>query len=185
MAIKASKVYWEYPNLYDEEATKLRRKISEMPHLRNLKLTSSPEESMGINRIKSGAIIISASGMCTGGRIVHHLKHNISRSSTHIMIIGYQANGTLGRALVDGKPEVKIHGDEYEVKANVHTVGGLSAHADIDDLMRWVGHFKDSRPQVHVVHGEPESKQNFSRRMEDELRFDVSIPDPGDVLELT
>jgi metallo-beta-lactamase family protein len=185
MAIKASKVYWEYPNLYDEEATKLRRKISEMPYLRNLKLTSSPEESMGINRIRSGAIIISASGMCTGGRIVHHLKHNISRSSTHIMIIGYQAHGTLGRALVDGKPEVKIHGDEYEVKANVHTVGGLSAHADIDDLMRWVSHFKDSRPQVHVVHGEPESKQNFSKRMESELKYTVSIPDPGDVLELT
>ncbi len=184
MAIKASKVYWEYPHLYDDEATRLRRKIHEMPHLQNLTLTPTPEESMGINRIKSGAIIISASGMCTGGRIVHHLKQNISRRSTHIMIIGYQAHGTLGRALVDRKPEVKIHGDKYEVKAQVHTVGGLSAHADIDDLMRWVGHFRESQPQVHVVHGEKESKQNFRARMESEMNFRVSIPEPGETLEL-
>ncbi len=184
MAIKASKVYWDHPDLYDEETTRLRSKISEMPYLRNLKLTLSPEESMGINRIKSGAIIISASGMCTGGRIVHHLKHNVARPGTHIMIIGYQAHGTLGRALVDGEREVKIHGDEYEVKAQIHTVGGLSAHADIDDLMRWVSHFKESQPQVHVVHGESDSKQNFSRKMEAELGFKVSIPEPGDVLDL-
>ena len=96
MAIKASKVYWEYPHLYDEEATRLRKQINEMPHLRNLHLTQSAEESMAINQIKSGAIIISASGMCTGGRILHHLKHNISHRGSHIMIVGYQAHGTLG-----------------------------------------------------------------------------------------
>ncbi|MCU7802997.1 MAG: MBL fold metallo-hydrolase [Candidatus Thiodiazotropha sp. (ex Lucinoma annulata)] len=184
MAIRASKVYWEYPHLYDDEATKLRKQINEMPHLRNLKLTQSPEESMGINRIKSGAIIISASGMCTGGRIIHHLKHNISRSGAHIMIVGYQANGTLGRALVDGKSIVKIHGDEYRVKANIHTVGGLSAHADVDDLIRWLGYFEKSSPQVHVVHGEPESKQEFRNKLESDLNFKASVPEPGDVLEL-
>ncbi|NOR89206.1 MAG: MBL fold metallo-hydrolase, partial [Anaerolineales bacterium] len=177
------RVYWEYPHLYDEEATKLRKKIHEMPHLQNLHLTQSPQESMGINRIKSGAISISASGMCTGGRIIHHLKHNISRSGAHIMIVGYQANGTLGRKLVDGKPIVKIHGDEYRVKATVHTVGGLSAHADIDDLMHWVGNFKTT-PQMHVVHGELESKQNFRRKLESELNLKVSVPGPGDLLEL-
>ncbi|WP_316367811.1 MBL fold metallo-hydrolase [Candidatus Thiodiazotropha sp. CDECU1] len=184
MAIRASKVYWEYPHLYDEEATKLRKQINEMPHLRNLKLTESPQESMGINRIKSGAIIISASGMCTGGRIMHHLKHNISRSGAHIMIVGYQAHGTLGRALVDGKSRVKIHGDEYRVKASIHTVGGLSAHADVDDLTRWVGNFRKSSPQMHVVHGEPESKKDLRDLLESELGLKASVPDMGDVLAL-
>jgi metallo-beta-lactamase family protein len=183
MAIKASKVYWDYPHLYDEEATKLRREHDEMPKLENLHFTQSPQESMVINRIKSGAIIISASGMMTGGRIIHHLKHNISRSGSHIMIVGYQANGTLGRKLVDGKPTIKIHGDEYRVKARVHTVGGLSAHADANDLMRWVGNFK-SNPRVHVVHGEDESKQAFRERLQTELNLQADVPEPGQVMEL-
>jgi len=183
MAIRASKVYWDYPHLYDEEATKLRKRVNEMPHLKNLRLTPSPQESMAINQIKSGAIIISASGMMTGGRIVHHLKNNIGRSGAHIMIVGYQANGTKGRALVDGKPTVKIHGKEYRVKAHVHTVGGLSAHADIDDLTRWIRNFK-SNPQVHVVHGEPEAKQRFREKLESELQLKADVPGPGDVLEL-
>ena len=183
MAIRASKVYWEYPHLYDEEATKLRKKVHEMPHLRNLHLTQSPQESMAINRIKSGAIIISASGMCTGGRIVHHLKHNISRSGTHVMIVGYQANGTLGRKLVDGKTTVRIHGDEYRVRASIHTVGGLSAHADVDELMRWIKNFR-TNPHVHVVHGEPESKQDFCYKLKSELNLRAFVPGPGDILEL-
>lgn len=184
MAIRASKVYWDYPDLYDAEATKLRKKIHEMPELRNLRLTESPQESMAINRIKSGAIIISASGMCTGGRIVHHIKHNISRSGSHIMIVGYQADGTLGRQLVDGKSSVRIHGDEYLVKAKIHTVGGLSAHADMEDLKRWLGSFRECLPQVHVVHGEPESKREFCDLLESEIGFKASVPDMGDILQL-
>jgi len=183
MAIRASKVYWEYPHLYDEEATKLRRKVNEMPHLKNLHLTPSPEESMGINRIKSGAIIVSASGMMTGGRIIHHLKHNISRSGAHIMIVGYQANGTLGRKLVDGHPTVKIHGKVYPVKANIHTVGGLSAHADSDDLIRWARSFK-TQPRVHLVHGEDEAKADLAKRLASELGLDASVPAAGEIVEL-
>ena len=183
MAIRASKVYWDYPHLYDEEATKLRKKIKEMPHLRNLRFTSSPEESMAINRIKSGAIIISASGMMTGGRILHHLKQNISHNGSHIMIVGYQANGTLGRKLVDGHSSVRIFGDEYRVKASIHTVGGLSAHADADDLTRWVGSFSN-RPQVHVVHGEDASKQAFRHKLESELGLSAHVPVPGEILDL-
>jgi metallo-beta-lactamase family protein len=183
MAIRASKVYWEYPHLYDEEATKLRRKVNEMPHLKNLHLTPSPEESMGINRIKSGAIIVSASGMMTGGRIIHHLKHNISRSGAHIMIVGYQANGTLGRKIVDGHPTVKIHGKVYPVKANIHTVGGLSAHADSDDLIRWARSFK-TQPRVHLVHGEDEAKADLANRLASELGLDASVPAAGEIVEL-
>jgi len=183
MAIKASKVYWEYPHLYDEDATRLRRKINEMPRLRNLHLTAAVEQSMAINNIKSGAIIIAGSGMCNGGRIIHHLKHNISRKGAHVMIVGYQAYGTLGRKLVEGAPQVKIHGDSYPVRARIHTVGGLSAHADIDDLLRWVRNF-ESQPRMHVVHGEADAKQAFRDRLEQELGLRADVPQAGDILEL-
>jgi metallo-beta-lactamase family protein len=183
MAIRASKVYWDYPQLYDEEATKLRRQVHEMPHLQNLRLTPTPEESMAINQIKSGAIIISASGMCTGGRILHHLKHNIARRGAHVMIVGYQAPGTLGRALVDGQPTVKIHGNEYPVRARIHTVGGLSAHADVDDLQRWIGSFT-SNPRVHVVHGDDGPKTAFCELLTDQVGLRADIPAPGQRLEI-
>ncbi|MEN8108499.1 MAG: MBL fold metallo-hydrolase [Pseudomonadota bacterium] len=183
MAIKASKVYWDYPHLYDEEATRLRREGNAMPHLGNLNLTSSVEESMAINNIKSGAIIIAGSGMCNGGRIIHHLRHNISRQGAHVMIVGYQAYGTLGRKLVDGASRVRIYGEEYPVRARVHTVGGLSAHGDVDDLIHWLGNF-NSDPAVHVVHGETEAKQDFRVRIEKQLGLRADVPQEGDVLEL-
>ena len=183
MAIRASKVYWEYPHLYDEEATRLRRKINEMPQVRNLHLTPSPEESMAINQIKSGAIIISASGMMTGGRILHHLKHNVSRNGAHIMIVGYQAHGTLGRKLVDGHATVRIHGDTYPVRASIHTVGGLSAHADSDDLVRWISAFK-THPRVHVVHGEDDAKLSFAARLKSELGLQASVAEKGETVDL-
>ncbi len=183
MAIKASRVYWGYPQLYDEEATRLRRKVNEMPHLRNLHLSTTAEDSMALNNVKSGAIIIAGSGMCNGGRIVHHLKHNISRQGAHVMIVGYQARGTLGRRLVDGDPQVKIHGEHYPVRARVHTVGGLSAHGDVDDLMRWIGGF-GNQPAVHVVHGEAESKQAFRERLEQQLGLKADVPEMGQRLEL-
>ncbi len=179
MAIRASKVYWEYPHLYDEEATKLRKMIHEMPHLQNLRLTPSPQESMAINRIRSGAIIISASGMMTGGRIMHHLKHNISHSGSHILIVGYQANGTLGRRLVDGNDTVRIHGEEFRVRASIHTVGGLSAHGDVDDLCQWLGNF-ETNPMVHVVHGEDDSKLAFRDTIQSDLGLEATVPEPGE-----
>jgi metallo-beta-lactamase family protein len=100
------------------------------------------------------------------------------------MIVGYQANGTLGRALVDGKSPVRIHGDEYRVKAKIHTVGGLSAHADVDDLTRWLGSFRRRAPHVHLVHGEPESKRDLRYLLESEMGFKASVPDMGDLLQL-
>jgi metallo-beta-lactamase family protein len=111
---------------------------------------------MAINRIESGAIIIAGSGMCNGGRIVHHLKRNLGRKECHVVIPGYQARGTIGRRLVDGDPSIRIHGDYYPVRAQIHTVGGLSAHGDRDDLVRWLSGFS-SRPEVYLVHGEPET----------------------------
>ena len=183
MAIEASKIYWEYSHLYDEEASELRQRLDTMPKLQNIHFTSSVEESQAINRIKSGAIIIAGSGMSTGGRILHHYKENIWRKECHIMIVGYQAYGTLGRRLINGDEQVRIHGDYYRVRAQIHTVGGLSAHADQNGLLRWIGSFT-SNPQVFVVHGDRDVRESFSELLEDQLQLRSRVAHTGDKIDL-
>ncbi|MEE4218388.1 MAG: MBL fold metallo-hydrolase [Xanthomonadales bacterium] len=183
MAIEASKVYWEYTHLYDEEATRLRIENGGMPLLPNLVLSRDTDESMAINRIRSGAVVIAGSGMCNGGRIIHHLKHNLERSETQVLIVGYQARGSLGRRLVNGEKSVRIYGREIPVNASVHTVGGLSAHGDQDDLARWYEHM-ENRPPVYLVHGEVDSQLAFREYLEDRCGAEVHVPVPGTVLDL-
>ncbi|MEM9171783.1 MAG: MBL fold metallo-hydrolase [Pseudomonadota bacterium] len=184
MAIKASKIYWDYPHLYDDEATKLRRELREMPQLKNLFLTRTAAESRVINRVRGGAIIIAGSGMCNGGRVLHHLKHNLWRDNTHIIIVGYQARGSLGRRLVDGEASVHIHGEAVRVGAQVHTVGGLSAHGDAEDLSRWYGRI-DASPPVWLVHGEPEAGQALARRLRSDHGATVHPAMPGNIVDLS
>ncbi len=183
MAIKASEVYWDYPHLYDDEATKFRRDLHEMPRLKNLHLTSSTAESMVINRVTSGGIIIAGSGMCNGGRIRHHLKHNISRKECHVIIVGYQSPGTLGRRLVDGEEEVRIKGKWLKVNAKIHTVGGLSAHGDENDLIRWFSSFKQ-KPPVYLVHGEPKSARALEQKLQNEAGTKATVAKSGEVIDL-
>jgi metallo-beta-lactamase family protein len=183
MAIEASKVYWEYDHLYDEEATRLRRENGGMPLLKNLTLSQATDDSMAINRIRSGAIVIAGSGMCNGGRIVHHLKHNLGREETQVIIVGYQARGSLGRRLVDRAESVRIHGQHVPVRAAIHTVGGLSAHGDQDDMARWY-ECMENRPPVYLVHGEPESQEGFRKYLSKRCGARVHLPKPGDVLDL-
>ena len=183
MAIEASKVYWEYTHLYDEEATRLRLENGGMPLLPNLTLSRQVEESMGINRIRSGAIVIAGSGMCNGGRIVHHLKHNLEREETQVLITGYQAQGSLGRRLVDGNENVRIHGRQIPVRATIHTIGGLSAHGDQDDLARWY-ECMENRPPVYLVHGEVEAQTEFQAYLNKRNGAEVYLPKPGEILDL-
>jgi metallo-beta-lactamase family protein len=183
MAIEASKVYWNNHHLYDEEATRLREENGGMPLLPNLQLSRDTEDSMKINRIQSGAIIIAGSGMCNGGRIVHHLKHNLPDQRHHVIIVGYQAYGSTGRRLVDGQSSVRIHGQDVQVRAKIHTVGGLSAHGDQDDLARWYECMKN-RPPVWLVHGEREAQQQFSQYLSERNGAKVHIPDAGARLTL-
>jgi metallo-beta-lactamase family protein len=183
MAIDASEVYWNYPHLYDEEATLLRRQVREMPSLRNLHLTETVEESRVINRVSTGAIIIAGSGMCNGGRIVHHLKHNLWRSECHVIIVGYQAAGSLGRQLVDGRQFVRIHGEAIKVSASIHTVGGLSAHGDQGELLHWYGGF-ENRPPVFLVHGESESAAELAEQLRRRYHAPVTIARSGRVIDL-
>jgi metallo-beta-lactamase family protein len=183
MAIEASKVYWENTQLYDEEATRLRLESGGMPLLPNLTLSRSPDDSMAINRIRSGAIVIAGSGMCNGGRIIHHLKHNLDREETQVLITGYQAFGSLGRRLVNREETVRIHGRTIPVRASIHTVGGLSAHGDQDDLARWYENMKN-RPPVYLVHGEVEAQEDFRKYLGKRCGAEVHLPKPGDILDL-
>jgi metallo-beta-lactamase family protein len=182
MAIEASKIYWKYPDRYDQEAARLRSEFRSMPPLPNLTLSATAQDSMAINRMRSGAIIIAGSGMCNGGRILHHLKHNASRRECHIVITGFQAPGTLGRLLVDRVPEVRIHGELIRLAADVHTLGGLSAHGDQRDLLRWYQSFAD-RPPVYLVHGEVNSAEGLAVKLR-ELGTIATVTQPGLRLDL-
>lgn len=183
MAIEASRIYWEHQELWDEEASVFRSNLRRMPPLGNLHLTGRVEQSIGINGIRDGAIIIAGSGMCNGGRIIHHLKHNIERPECHVIISGFQAKGTLGRQLVEGRSEVFINGARFRVAARIHTIGGLSAHGDRDDLLRWAGSC-ECRPAVFVVHGEENVKQVFRDTIKASLSLETEVPNPGEILDL-
>jgi metallo-beta-lactamase family protein len=179
MAIRASKVYWDYPHLYDEEATHLRRNIDEMPSLKNIHFTTSVEESMALNNISSGAIIIAGSGMCTGGRIRHHFKQRIWDDRNTIIFTGYQARGTLGRILVDGARSIRMFNDDFAVNASIETLGGLSAHAGQSGLLDWIGAFEPP-PRTLLVHGEPVAQDALAEKLWQAQKLRVEIPARGD-----
>jgi metallo-beta-lactamase family protein len=138
---------------------------------------------MAINEIQSGAIVIAGSGMCSGGRILHHLKNNIWRPECHLIIIGYQAFGTLGRRIVDGAETVKLWGDDYRVRIQMHTIGGLSAHGDQADLMSWYRAF-ENKPPVYLVHGERKVQRALAEKMRAELDAPVSIAEHAQKIEI-
>jgi metallo-beta-lactamase family protein len=164
MGIKATEIYASHAEIYDQQAKEIKQKKGKLFNLPNLHFSERTEYSMKINRIKSGAIIIAGSGMCTGGRIKQHLKHNVWRHHSHVLIIGYQAKGTLGRTLVDGAKHINLWGENVQVNAKVHTVGGLSAHADQQGLVDWYAQFKN-RPQIVLVHGEPQAMDSLKDKL--------------------
>ena len=177
MAIRATEVYDEHARIYDTRAREWHEQQGKEPfRLPNLTFSRSSEESMRINDIVSGAIVIAGSGMCTGGRIVHHLKHNLGRQGSHVMIVGFQARGTPGRALVDGAERIRLWGEELNVRAKVHTIGGLSAHADQQGLIDWYQPIK-KRPPVVLVHGESEAMDALAQRLADDLQARVICAD--------
>jgi len=183
MAIEATRVFTENTDLFDVEATRLWRENNRQPLLPNLRMSHTPNQSMAINRIRRGAIIIAGSGMCTGGRIRHHLKHNIWRRECHLVITGFQARGTLGRLLVDGARQIRLWGEEIRVAAAVHTINGLSAHADQAGLKNWYAGFSN-RPPVTLVHGEDHALTGLSECLRRDLSAPVTIAAPGDLLAL-
>lgn len=183
MAIATSHVYWDYPHLYDDEASRLRKMLETLPKIPNLHFTESIADSKAINEIKDHAIIIAGSGMMNAGRILHHLKFNISRPECHLIIVGYQGNGTLGRRLIDGADEIKIHGKKFPVRMQIHTVGGMSAHGDKDDLLKWLSSY-ETQPHICIIHGEQTSREAFKATIEEKLGFTATLGQIGDVIDL-
>jgi metallo-beta-lactamase family protein len=183
MAIAASRVYWRHPDRFDEEASRLREGFRGLPPLPNLVLSESADESRAINQVRGGAIVIAGSGMANGGRILHHLRHNLPRPECHVLIVGFQAPGTLGRDLVDRRPEVRIHGRPVPVAAQIHTLGGLSAHGDQADLLRWYDSFTP-RPPVYLVHGEIAAAEALAGKLR-ERGTTATVARPGSKIDLS
>lgn len=179
LASESTKIFSKYHNYYDEEATKILNSGDDPLSFEGLTFTKSAEESMKINKIQSGSIIISASGMCDAGRIKHHLKHNLWRKESSIVFVGYQAEGTLGRHLVDGTKQVKIFGEEIAVNAQIYNLHGLSGHADQNGLIEWVEHLKAKPEKILLVHGDSVAQETFNKLLESK-GYSTLITKPGD-----
>ena len=183
MGISATEVYEKHLGLYDSDAREVHENKGPLFQLPNLHLSQHTDYSMKINQIVSGAIIIAGSGMCTGGRIKHHFKHNIWRDNAHVIIVGFQAKGTLGRRIVDGAKTIRLWGESVQVKAQIHTIGGLSAHADQQGLIDWYNQF-ENRPPVVLVHGEAEAMEILADKLTQEYQAKVEQADYKQIISL-
>lgn len=186
MAIRANAIYFRHRDDFDEENRAMLRKHNIQnadDWLPILKLTPTPDESMAINKVKSGAIIVAGSGMCNGGRIIHHFKHNLWRKECHMIFTGFQARGTTGRAIVDGATTVRVFREDIMVGAQVHTLGGFSAHAGQTQLIEWASHF-ENHPELYLIHGELEKMQILQSEFKKRLNWEANIPEQGDRIAL-
>ena len=161
MAISATEIFERHPECYDSETAELFREGQDPFHLPGLHFTRETAESIAINNMGGGSVIMAGSGMCTGGRIRHHLQHNIGREECSILFVGYAATGTLARHVIDGAKEIRIYGEKIPVRARIHTINGFSAHADHDELLDW--HKEIGNPErTFLVHGEEEVMRQFA-----------------------
>ncbi len=184
MAVSATKLYADSKEEHDlDMKISLDEENSPLePHL--LSLIRDREQSMALNSQQGPMIIIAGSGMCNGGRIVHHIKHRIGNPATTIVFTGYQGEGTLGRRLLEGEPEVKIHGQPFHVRANVTKLNSLSAHADQSEIMTWLRGFKQAPRKTFIVHGETKAQTVLQAKIKAELGWDVEVPAQGQEFEL-
>jgi metallo-beta-lactamase family protein len=177
MAINITRVFKHHPELFDREMSKLMRQRNSPFDFRGLSMVRTAGESKAINRIKGTVIIIAGSGMCTGGRIKHHLVTNISRKASTILFVGYQAVGTLGREIVGGAQKVRILGRHYPVRARIVQINGFSAHADRDELINWLSSLRKPPRRLFVTHGESSVSQHFAGLVRDKKGWEVAVPE--------
>ena len=180
MAISATEIFEHHPECYEDKTAELFREGRDPFHLPGLHFTRESTESMAINQIGGGSVIMAGSGMCTGGRIKHHLKHNLARRDSSIIFVGYAATGTLARQLIDGEKAVRIFGEEIHVRAKIHTINGFSAHADQAELLAWHGSM-EGVSRTFLVHGEELAMSNFAALLKDTK---VEMPKLDQVFEL-
>lgn len=184
MAVSVTEIYRNNPGYYDEPTLQMLANNESPFEFSNLHFTRTVDESRRLNAIAKGAVIISASGMCEAGRILHHLKHNLWRPESHILFVGYQAEGTLGRRLLEGAKVVKIMGEEIGVRAQIHSIGGFSAHADQAGLLDWLAAFEKKPRGVFIVHGENSAQRELEALIRRKIGLEITIPAWGEQYEL-
>jgi len=184
MAIEATKIYMRHPELFDEEMEEFVKTKELLKYKNFIHPTPTPEESKKLNTVTGPCMIIAGSGMCTAGRIRHHLRHNLWNRDNAVLIVGYQAEGTLGRQLVDGAKWVKIYGEKIVVRASIHKLGGFSAHAGQSDLLRWFNVIAPSRPRVILTHGEDRARIPLAKILQYNYGIIPWLPQYGDSTEI-
>ena len=185
MATAATRITWEHPDLMDSHTRELIAWMRQNPKQMQVEFVADVEASRALNEVRSGAVIISASGMCDAGRIKYHLRENLPRSECSVLITGFQAAGTLGRRLVDGARLVNIFGKPVPVRAAIHTVGALSAHADQAGLLAWLRGFHTPPKHAFVVHGEAAASAAFAQAIHDQLGWPMPhLPFMGERINL-
>jgi len=184
MAADVTEVFCRHRECFDEEAWQMISSGESPLRFPGLNVVRGVEESKAINDLKEPAIIMATSGMCTAGRIKHHLRQNIKRPESTILFVGYQVRGTLGRQILDGNPEVRIHGRQWRVRARVEQIHGFSGHADRTALLRWLSAFKSPPRHLFLIHGEEESSLSLADRVRRELGWQVDVPEYQQEVEL-
>ena len=184
MAIEATSIYRRNNELFDSEALSMVQSGELRRSLATAKPCSKPGESRALNAVKGPCLIMAGAGMCTGGRIMHHLRHNLPIPETAVLIVGFQSPGTLGRKLVDGEKTVMMFGEEVPVNASIHTMGGFSAHADQNGLLDWFSVMAPSRPRTIVTHGEDRARKAFSEQLQQRFGVKAECPALDDVIEI-
>jgi metallo-beta-lactamase family protein len=184
MAVDVTAIYQRHPDAFDLESYQLIASGEPPLHFPGLRLVRTAEESKAINRVREPAIIMATSGMCTNGRIKHHLRQNLERRESTILFVGYQGQGTLGRQILDKKPEVRIHGRNFRVLAEVAQLYGFSGHADRSGLLRWVTAFEKPPRRLFLTHGEESAARSLAKGIRDQFGWNVSVPEYQEVVEL-
>jgi metallo-beta-lactamase family protein len=184
MAIRATELYAQHQDLFDKEAKALVRAAQFKDDLRNLKFLETAEESRLLNENTKPGVVLAGSGMCNGGRILHHLKHHLWRKKTRVIFVGYQVPGTLGHQLVKGASTVRIYGDRVRVNARIHTLGGFSAHAGQKELIEWVEPLVQKGARVVLTHGEEDSRHALARKLAERYSIEAAMPMRGNEIRL-
>jgi len=183
LAISATEIFRANMDCFDEQTQKMIMSGDSPLDFPHLIFTKTKEESKALTRAK-GSIIISASGMCTAGRVKFHLQNNLYKKESSVIFVGYQAEGTLGRRIVDGARQVKVYGEDIAVNANIYTLGGFSAHADQRSLLKWLSTNRNQKAKVFVVHGEEESSETFAKELNKNLNLNAYVPQWGEIIDL-
>jgi metallo-beta-lactamase family protein len=184
MAIEATEIYSQHHELFDEDMIRYLEAGSVAQDLKSLRLCVTADDSKQINFQPGPCLVMAGAGMCNAGRVLHHLKASLWREDTHVIIVGFQGHGTLGRQLVDGAESVTIHGDKIAVRAKIHTLGGFSAHAGQTDLMAWFAALAPCRPRVVLIHGEDGPRGALAALIQERHGITCQLPALGEVIEL-